>query len=72
MKKIYDEIIDNCHVNIFGEWLNNNLKIETNPFEHIIFTDFIDKDYYNKLQEILPKSQQMNGMITVIIPKPYL
>ena len=55
-KKINDENILNSNINIFGEWLNNkDLKVETNPFDHIILNDFIEKNYYSKLLEILPK-----------------
>jgi hypothetical protein len=56
MEKITAEKINNCNIGIFGDWLNNNnLKIETIPFEHIIINNFIEHEYYNKIQDVLPK-----------------
>ena len=56
MEKINEININNCNTNIFGDWLNNtDLKIETNPFDYIIINNFIESDYYNKLQDVLPQ-----------------
>jgi hypothetical protein len=56
MEKINEDNINNCNTNIFGDWINNNdLKIESNPFDYIIINNFIESDYYNKLQDVLPQ-----------------
>jgi hypothetical protein len=57
MTKLNDESINNCNVNIFGDWIeNNDLNVNTIPFEHIIINNFIEEQYYNELDGVLPKT----------------
>jgi len=56
MIKIENESITKCDYNIFGEWITDNeLRIESNPYDHIIINNFIKNDYYEKIQATFPK-----------------
>lgn len=48
--------IDNSNINILGNWVNNDLNIINNPFNHIIIDNFLEKDYFNKVTESIPNT----------------
>ena len=55
MKKICDEDISNCNVNIFGNWLNENITLNTIPFKHCIIDNFLDETNYEKIFNKFPE-----------------
>jgi Rps23 Pro-64 3,4-dihydroxylase Tpa1-like proline 4-hydroxylase len=56
MIKIENSAIADCDYNIFGDWINNNeLRVESKPYDHIIINNFINDDYYEKIQSSFPK-----------------
>lgn len=46
--------IDNCNINILGNWLDNDIKLINKPFNHIIIDNFLENEYFNKVTESLP------------------
>ncbi|MDH5365663.1 MAG: 2OG-Fe(II) oxygenase [Cyclobacteriaceae bacterium] len=41
--------------NIFGDWSSsNNLKIQQNPFPHVVIDDFLDVEIVNKINNFFP------------------
>jgi len=44
-----------CEYNIFGNWITDDeLKITSEPYDHIIIDNFIDLEYYTKIQSSFP------------------
>jgi len=60
MEKINNLKIKSCNYDIFGEWINNDLKINKNTYDHIIIDNFIDPLYYDKIQKCLPNKPDEN------------
>jgi len=56
MIKLHTENIDNCNINILGDWLDNDLNIINEPFNHIIIDNFLQDDYFDKVTKSLPNS----------------
>ena len=55
MIKIYNNAIMDCEYNIFGNWITDDeLKITSEPYDHIIIDNFIDLEYYTKIQSSFP------------------
>lgn len=52
MEKITN--INSSDINIFGDWINSTVKVSKVPFKHITIDNFLDKNYYNLLQNVLP------------------
>jgi len=53
-KKITDENIQNCNINIFGDWINNKLKCNTEPISYILIDNFLNNDTYNLISKDYP------------------
>jgi len=43
--KIHQKNINNANIDIFGNWINLNLKINNEPFKHIIIDNFFNQNY---------------------------
>jgi len=47
-------------MSIFGEWFNNEIKVNETPFNHIIIDNFLSDKYYNTIIDSIPKSINEN------------
>jgi hypothetical protein len=54
MEKITNENIKNCNINIFGNWINNNLKYNINPIPYILIDNFLKDDTYELINKEYP------------------
>jgi hypothetical protein len=46
--------IDNCDISIFGDWINNDLKIDKEPFDHIIINNFLKPNIIDEVYNEIP------------------
>jgi len=58
--QITEANINNCNANIFGDWFNEKIAIESNPFPYVIIPDFINTEYYNKIKSNFPSEPDEN------------
>ena len=60
MAKIMQKSIDECDAQIFGDWLESNLNVETNPYAHIIIDDFLSKKEFESIFQEWPEKPDEN------------
>ena len=53
-KKITNENIQNCNLNIFGDWINNKLKCNTQPISYILIDNFLNDTTYKIISKEYP------------------
>ena len=41
-------------INIYGDWINQNIKIKNTPFNYIIIDNFLNYNFYNEIIKTLP------------------
>ena len=41
-------------INIYGDWINQNIKIKNTPFNYIIIENFLNDNFYNEIIKTLP------------------
>lgn len=41
-------------INIYGDWINQNIKIKNTPFNYIIIDNFLNDNFYNEIIKTLP------------------
>ena len=54
MEKITNENIKDCNIDIFGNWINNELKCDTNPIPYILIDNFLKDDIYQSINKEYP------------------
>jgi len=42
-------------MDIYGDWINRELKVESYPFKHIIIDNFLNDKYYKNIINVLPE-----------------
>ena len=55
MSKMCNEEIENCNANIFGNWINENITLNTIPFKHCIIDNFLKEEIYEKIFNKFPE-----------------
>ena len=53
--KITKDAITNCNINIFGNWINDDIEINTNPIKYCIIENFIKEEVYDKILTEIPE-----------------
>lgn len=53
--KISEKDIYDSNINIFGNWINNEQEVFTDPFKYCIIENFLEDNYYEKLKKIYPE-----------------
>ena len=41
-------------MSIYGSWFNENISVNTFPYNHIVINNFLNENYYNSLISSLP------------------
>ena len=54
MEKITNQNIKDCNIDIFGNWINNELKCDTNPIPYILIDNFLKDDMYQSINKEYP------------------
>jgi|TARA_Y100000389_G_C17456944_1_gene518762 Rps23 Pro-64 3,4-dihydroxylase Tpa1-like proline 4-hydroxylase len=47
-------------INIYGDWINQNIKIKNTPFNYIIINNFLNDNFYNEIIKTLPNKIDEN------------
>jgi Rps23 Pro-64 3,4-dihydroxylase Tpa1-like proline 4-hydroxylase len=47
-------------INIYGDWINKNIKIKNTPFNYIIIDNFLNDNFYNEIIKTLPNKIDEN------------
>tara|TARA_B100001540_G_scaffold311357_1_gene330673 strand:+ start:1179 stop:2009 length:831 start_codon:yes stop_codon:yes gene_type:complete len=47
-------------INIYGDWINQNIKIKNTPFNYIIIENFLNDNFYNEIIKTLPNKIDEN------------
>ena len=55
MFKINKHDVTNCDIDIFGDWINQDLKVHTNPYKYCILTNFLKEDVYENIFNAFPE-----------------
>lgn len=53
--KITEQDIINCNTDIFGKWINEDIKINTVPFNHCIIENFLNEETYERIFNKYPQ-----------------
>ena len=59
-QKINEDDILNSDISIFGEWINENIQLNNNPFKHCVIENFLDDSNYNKIRGEFPDGPNDN------------
>ena len=60
MIKILQKQIDNCDLDIFGNWIENNIAANEYPFKHLIIDNFLNDEFINDLDKVIPDKPDKN------------
>jgi len=54
--KISKEDVEGCNTEIFGDWVNKDLKLNTIPFKYCIIENFLNEEMYEKICDKFPEN----------------
>jgi len=55
--KLKLENINNCNINILGDWIDTEFNIINKPFNHIIIDNFLNEDGYRTKATFIKRPQ---------------
>ena len=53
--KISEKDINDANIDIFGDWIDNEVEISLNPFKYCIIENFLQEDYYEEIKNTYPE-----------------
>ena len=58
MIKLHENYIQNSDINIFGDWVNSTLEVNSEPFKHVLIHDFLTEQSFTEIEKAFPSEPE--------------